>query len=336
MHTLTTEDPADQRTEREQKAKTKTKTIKDEWPAQVNRFCRLCDVDAWEDLPECWHQAAGLKKGGGTTLALLQDQVNILAAKLDCRPLFVTTQHSNAVTGWNFAGGLLHQLGTGVLPFTVTPPGAVSGEALAQLSHCPLPAALPGKKHAVVKACRDGFWSCRPVRGDCQHNASRMDGPQVDPGRFVCWFHAQLQWWFRETWSAANEDHCTPVPDFSKGFQTFAQTQNLGWLPRMSHLSPLQGLQGRGRSEATDEELESSESTGVLRKKATDQRTNPGTQTCKPGKRVCTGSLRQETARLGEESIPRPPTAADDAFCITQKASASPTAGGSKIIVGSP
>ena len=72
-HTLTTEDLADWRAAREDQTA-------DKWPGQVTQLCRLCKVDKWKDLPQYWQDAAGLKKGGGTNLALLQDQVNILAA----------------------------------------------------------------------------------------------------------------------------------------------------------------------------------------------------------------------------------------------------------------
>ena len=53
---------------------------------------------------------------------------------MDYLPPFVTTQHVNAVNGWTFAGGQAHQLGLGVLPFTVTPSGAVSHKAREQMA----------------------------------------------------------------------------------------------------------------------------------------------------------------------------------------------------------
>ena len=131
MHNLTTADLANCRAEKEDKKK--DKTVPEKWPGYSDCLCTLCDLEDWTALPECWRSAAVLKKGGGATLALLQDQVNVLAAQLDCLPLLVTTQHDNAITGWTFGGGLSHQLGTGVLPFTVTSPGAVSPEVTAQL-----------------------------------------------------------------------------------------------------------------------------------------------------------------------------------------------------------
>lgn len=167
MQTLTTEDLADQRAKRD--SQKKDKTIAKKWPNQVKRLCWLCDVCDWDELPSCWKNAAALKKGSSTTLALLQDEVNILATKLDCRPPTVTTQHNNAIVGWAFARGLPCQLGTGLFLFTVTPPGAVSSEALAQLeqereSVCDCETVVAGTAITAADACtlRTGN-ACMPI-----------------------------------------------------------------------------------------------------------------------------------------------------------------------------
>ena len=70
-------------------------------------------------------------------------------------------------------------------------------------SHCPLLAAIPGRQHSVVHAHWDGLRGCRMVWGDCQFDAESLDGPRLAPGRLVWRCHAQLQWWFQETWLAA-------------------------------------------------------------------------------------------------------------------------------------
>ena len=123
------EDLADRRTER---AKLREdKTIGDKWPTYVGRLCKLCHVDEADQLPKFWQDAANLKKGGGVTMrSLLQDSVDMAAAEFQVLPPHITVQHASSVTNWLFVGSTEFSLVGGILPFTVTPPGSVSVEAL--------------------------------------------------------------------------------------------------------------------------------------------------------------------------------------------------------------
>ena len=47
----------------------------------------------------------------------------------------VTVQHANSLQNWTLAGSTEYNLSVGILPFTVTPTGAVSIEAMIRLEH---------------------------------------------------------------------------------------------------------------------------------------------------------------------------------------------------------
>ena len=126
---VTKEDTDDRRVDRERTAR--PKTIEEKWPAYAGRLCKLCGASSWEDLPAYWHDAAAHKKGDGVTpRSLLQDQVDLAANELGVPPPLVTVQHTTTVTNWLFSGSTEFNLGGGLLPFTVTPPGAVSINAM--------------------------------------------------------------------------------------------------------------------------------------------------------------------------------------------------------------
>ena len=123
---------ADAQANREQAAV--PKTIEDRWPTYVDRLCIACNVERWEDLPPFWHRAAVWKKGDGSTgRSILQESVALAADQLGVSSPHVTVQHWNAIQNWNFVGASMTTLSSGLMPFTVTPPGAVSAEA--QLRH---------------------------------------------------------------------------------------------------------------------------------------------------------------------------------------------------------
>ena len=128
VHAVAREDYNDRKLERD-RAKS-PKTIEERWPTYVDRLCKLCGVDRWENLPTYWHEAAAYKKSSGTTLrSVLQDSVDLAAHQLSVAAPLVTVQHANAVQNWLFIGSTEFSLGGGILPFTVTPPGAVSKSA---------------------------------------------------------------------------------------------------------------------------------------------------------------------------------------------------------------
>ena len=125
------EDIDDRRIERERtKAPT---TAEAKWPNHVGRLCKLCGVTQWEDLPAYWHDLAAYKRGSGTTLrGALQDQVDLAAHALGVQSPQMTVQHSTSLQNFLFTGGSDYSLKGGVLPFTITPPGATSAEGQEQ------------------------------------------------------------------------------------------------------------------------------------------------------------------------------------------------------------
>ena len=110
------------------------KMVEDKWPDYTNCLLKLCHVNNLDNLPEFWKRAAAWKKGDGTTFqGLLQIAVKTAAIELDMTQAPVTVRQANKVQNWMFARPTNYTLTRGVGPFTVTPPGAVSHEALAQL-----------------------------------------------------------------------------------------------------------------------------------------------------------------------------------------------------------
>ena len=84
-----------------------------------------------EELPSFWHRTAAWKKGNGTTVrGLLQASVEQAAHSLQVPPFQVTVRHANDVQNWLFVGPTPYKLSAGLSPFTVTPPTAVSAEAI--------------------------------------------------------------------------------------------------------------------------------------------------------------------------------------------------------------
>ena len=109
------------------------KTIDEKWPDYCNRLLKLCHVEDPTALPDFWHRAAAWKKGSGTTVrGLLQNAVEQAAHALGVPPFQVTVRHANDLQTWMFVGPTRENLSVGLSPFTVTPPTAVSAEALLQ------------------------------------------------------------------------------------------------------------------------------------------------------------------------------------------------------------
>ena len=127
-----TADIDDRRAERERGQA--PKSVEDRWPDYVNRICNLCHVEDPVDLPQYWLRAAAWKKGGGTTLKrILQDAVDHAAADFNVDGPRVTVRQANDLQTWTFVGPTHYSLASGLGPFTVTPPGAVSLEAVLRL-----------------------------------------------------------------------------------------------------------------------------------------------------------------------------------------------------------
>ena len=127
-----TADLDDRRAERERLAD--PKSVQDRWPDYVERVCGLCHTEDHVDLPKYWQRAAAWKKGGGTTLKnILQDEVDKAAHHFNVDGPRVTVRQANDLQTWTFVGPTHYSLASGLGPFTVTPPGAVSLEAVLRL-----------------------------------------------------------------------------------------------------------------------------------------------------------------------------------------------------------
>ena len=127
-----TADLDDRRAERERLAD--PKTVQDRWPDYAERLCNLCHTADHDDLPMYWQRAAAWKKGGGTTLKnILQDEVDKAANHFNVDGPRVTVRQANDLQTWTFVGPTHYSLASGLGPFTVTPPGAVSLEAVLRL-----------------------------------------------------------------------------------------------------------------------------------------------------------------------------------------------------------
>jgi len=112
------------------------KTVDKKWPGHVDRLLRLCNVEEVSDLPRYWHEAAAWKKTSGITLTnVLQEAVDLAASELEMVELAprVTVSHANALQNWNFVGLSQQDIGSGILLFTITPPGATSLQAKERL-----------------------------------------------------------------------------------------------------------------------------------------------------------------------------------------------------------
>jgi len=58
--------------------------------------------------------------------SVLNETTAIAAAELGVIPPRVTVQHTNALQNWSFVGAVMYDIGAGILPLTITPPGATS------------------------------------------------------------------------------------------------------------------------------------------------------------------------------------------------------------------
>jgi hypothetical protein len=108
------------------------RTINEKWPNHWARILLLCHRDDVADCPQFWHDAAAWKKGNGGNFQSILNEATARAASempdVDRAPS-ITVQHASAVQNLNFVGPDSFTLSSGFLPFTVTPPGAVSAEA---------------------------------------------------------------------------------------------------------------------------------------------------------------------------------------------------------------
>jgi len=108
------------------------RTIEEKCQDHWARILLLCHRDYVADCPRFWHNAAAWKKGnGGSLQSILNEAIaHATSEMIDVdRAPSITVQHASSVQNLNFVGPDPFTLATGVLPFTVTPPGAVSAEA---------------------------------------------------------------------------------------------------------------------------------------------------------------------------------------------------------------
>ena len=114
------------------------KTIEENWPGKVDRLCKMCKMCNVEDpseLPNFWNEAVALVKGNGTIRSLLQDAVEEVAQEYKVKAPHVSVSHSTTIQNWLFSSTSVYDITTGLLHFTVTPPGAISAEAMARDQH---------------------------------------------------------------------------------------------------------------------------------------------------------------------------------------------------------
>ena len=90
-------------------------------------------MDNEEDLPIIWHQMANQKRDSEPLVTLLQEQVTSDAAHYGVLPMCVSVPHKLAPKNFKLGGDKKSsKIGTVILPFMVTPPGATSVEAIAR------------------------------------------------------------------------------------------------------------------------------------------------------------------------------------------------------------
>jgi len=126
------EDREDRKAQRERSAL--PKTPRERWGDRLtDKLLKMCAVVRDDDLPTIYHEIAAKPKGV-TDLMALQQEVDAMAEATGCNTFYATPQQAGCFKNLTFFGNNEHELGNGVLPFSVTPPGATSNAAQKQLA----------------------------------------------------------------------------------------------------------------------------------------------------------------------------------------------------------
>ena len=108
-------------------------TVGEKYPDKLDQLLKLNNVTAEEDLPPIYHTMANRKRDGESLLVSLQGKVRIEATALDIIPMRIGVHHETALKHFEFAGDEnSSNINTGLLPMTITPPGATSCQAMAR------------------------------------------------------------------------------------------------------------------------------------------------------------------------------------------------------------
>ena len=282
----TQDDLEDRRNEREKVRL--PKTVEEKWPSMADRLCKLCNVEDPTGLPQFWHEAAALKKGSGTIRSLLQDAVETSADRFKVQTPHVTVAHATTLTNWAFAGTSLFNVGTGLLPFTVTPPGAVSMESRVRFErdqersadhdtimegstsitasdarsfrtagafvpssfdeteatlegYGALLGAVLGNEHPNVVSHFESIDNYRTVRHTLRQAITDVVGRAKAPATLLYYYQVRHRRWFERQWKISTTA-TLPPPDFSAGFERYAESLNIDWLPNTSQVLVFQRL----------------------------------------------------------------------------------------------
>ena len=112
------------------KARNRLTTFGEKYPHLLDCVLKLNDVDNEEDLPIIWHQMANWKRDSEPLFTLLQTQVTSDAAYYGVLPMCVSVSHELSLKNFKLGDDKnTSKIDTGILTFTVTPPGATSVEA---------------------------------------------------------------------------------------------------------------------------------------------------------------------------------------------------------------
>ena len=340
------DDLADRRHEREQAKK--VRTVEERWPDQYDQLLKLCDAETPEQLPDYWHGAAAWKKGSGSTVrSILQDATELAAQELRVTKPLITVQHANTVQNFLFEGTTESNLGTGLLPFTVTPPGAVSLEAsirhdqdyeqtadyttimdsntimtatdaralrgggtyvpcdvdeaeIILESYGALLGAVLGVKHAVITSHFAALEAYKHVRLHLKKRMTDVYGPKMAAATLLYYFQSRYKDWFRRQWAMSNTA-TLPPPSLSAGFESYAVSYTLNWLPDTNHLPLLQRL---NRLDRPGENLPSGETSGSAGGQSSRRENSASTDNANPSPaRQRVRNRNRDTRLVGQKPI---------------------------------
>jgi hypothetical protein len=99
----------------------------------TDRFLLLCRVEDDDNLPLLYHEWAARPKGVSERY-VMQQSVDVVCATLSLPSFQVSPAHVMAFKNLLFAGGQYFDIGTGLLPFSITPADAQSSAARVMLA----------------------------------------------------------------------------------------------------------------------------------------------------------------------------------------------------------
>jgi hypothetical protein len=99
----------------------------------VDRLLLMCRVDNDEALPAAYHEWAARPRGVSERY-VLQQAVDAASATLGVPAFEVTPTQVMSFNNFRFVGAAYHDIGTGLLPFSITPSDATSPHARAMLA----------------------------------------------------------------------------------------------------------------------------------------------------------------------------------------------------------